>query len=206
MASGFADGIDMKINGEFVKGIESWASVSVMQTYEDLKDDYYYFYFNKSGEQIISGYTYDEVAVDSFKVNPKYIPRPSDQRLTFSLFFQDYLPKLPSCQMHLNLVFGIGLPFGPPDTIRYKDVLRYEPYRRVDIGFSYILKKEDQKLAPKNPFRFFKTAFVSVEVFNILDINNTVSKLWIKDIYGIQWAIPDYLTPRLVNAKFVASF
>ncbi len=206
LATGFADGIDMKMNGEFVKGIESWASISVMQTYEDLKNDYYYYYFNKAGEQIISGYTYDEVAVDSLKINPGYIPRPSDQRLTFSLFFQDYLPKLPSCQMHLNLVFGTGLPFGPPDSIRYKDVLRYDPYRRVDIGFSYIIKKEDQKLASKNPFRFFKTAFISVEVFNILDINNTVSKLWIKDIYGIQWAIPNYLTPRLINAKLVARF
>lgn len=206
IASGFAEGIDLKINGEFVSGIESWASLSIMKTYEDIENDSYYIYTNESGEQIIAGYTYDQVAVDSLLVEPNLIPRPSDQRLTFSLFFQDYLPKLPYCQMHLNLVFGTGLPFGPPDSIRYKDILRYEPYRRVDIGFSYILKKEGQKLAEKNPFRFFKTAFVSLEVFNLLDINNTVSKLWIKDIYGIEWAVPDYLTPRLVNVKLVATF
>jgi hypothetical protein len=206
MASGFAKGIDLKVNGEFVKGIESWASVSVMQTYEDVNDDFYYLYFNESGEQIISGYTYDQTAVDSLLAIPNLIPRPSDQRVTVSLLFQDYLPKLPSCQVHINLVFGSGLPFGPPDSIRYKDVLRYEPYRRVDMGFSYMLKKENQKLAEKNPFRFIKTAFLSLEVFNILAINNTVSKLWIKDIYGVIWGVPDYLSPRLINAKFIATF
>lgn len=206
VGSGFAEGIDLKINGEFVKGIESWASVSVMQTFEDITNDYYYLYFNESGEQIIYGYTFDNVAVDSLLIEPNLIPRPSDQRVTVSLFFQDYLPKLPSCQVHINLVFGTGLPFGPPDSIRYKDILRYDPYRRVDIGFSYILKKESQKLKEKNPFRVFKTAFISLECFNILDINNTVSKIWIKDIYGIEWAVPDYLTPRLINAKLVATF
>jgi outer membrane receptor protein involved in Fe transport len=53
-ARGYATGIDLKVNGEFVKGIESWASLSVMTVQEDIKDDFYYDYleFGWQGDQI----------------------------------------------------------------------------------------------------------------------------------------------------------
>ncbi|NTW32821.1 MAG: TonB-dependent receptor, partial [Bacteroidetes bacterium] len=205
-AHGYATGIDMKVNGEFVKGIESWASLSVMKTMEDIKDDFYYDYFNKSGEQIIAGYSFDQVAVDSLRHEPGYIPRPTDQRVNFALFFQDYLPKNPTYKMHLSLVFGSSLPFGPPTFNRYKDTLRIRPYRRVDIGFSKQLKSETTKLKSKNPFRHFKTIWLSAEVFNLLQINNTISYIWIKDITNRQYAIPNYLTPRQLNIRLIAQF
>jgi hypothetical protein len=203
---GFATGIDMKVNGEFVKGIESWASLSVMKTMEDIKDDYYYDYYNKSGDLIISGYTYDQTAVDSVRHEPGYIPRPTDQRVTFSLFFQDYLPKNPTYKMHLNLLFGSSLPFGPPSYEKYKDTLRVPPYRRVDIGFSKQLKGEDTKVKPKNPFRYFKTIWLSLEVFNLLQVNNTISYIWVRDVTNRQYAVPNYLTPRQLNLRLIASF
>jgi len=205
-AHGYATGIDMKVNGEFVKGIESWASVSVMKTQEDIEGDFYYEYYNKEGERIIKGFTFDQVATDSVRFEPGYIPRPSDQRVNFSIFFQDYLPKLPSFKMHLNLIFGAPLPFGPPDFQRHKDILRMPPYRRVDIGFSYLLKKEEKQLSAKNPFKYFKTIWVSAEVFNLLQISNTVSYIWIKDVTDRQYAIPNYLTNRLLNIKLVTKF
>src|ERR1044071_7664803 len=98
--------------------------MSVMQTKEDIRNDYYYDYYNSDGERIIPGYTVNNIPVDSIKREPGYIPRPTDQRVTFGLFFQDYLPKFPKCKMYLNLIFGTGLPFGPPDFNRYKDTLR----------------------------------------------------------------------------------
>lgn len=111
-AHGYATGLDLKVNGEFVPGVDSWAGLSIMKTMEDIEDDYYWEYYNAAGQKIISGYTTDVVAVDSVMVEPGYLPRPSDQRVSFNLFFQDYLPNNPTYKMHLNLVFGTGLPFG----------------------------------------------------------------------------------------------
>jgi hypothetical protein len=202
-ARGYATGLDLRVNGEFVKGIESWASVSVMTVQEDLKDDFYYDYYNAAGEKIVNGVTVDNVAADSVKREPGYIPRPTDQRVNFALYFQDYVPKVPQLKVHLNLVFGTGMPFGPPSYNRYQDTLRIPPYRRVDIGFSYMLKGEKRKLGPKNPFRHFKSIWLSAEVFNLLGINNTLSYLWIADITGRQYAVPNYLTTRQLNVKLV---
>ncbi|MGB0916402.1 MAG: TonB-dependent receptor [Flavobacteriales bacterium] len=204
---GYATGLDLKINGEFVKGIESWASMSVMTVQEDILDDFYYDYYNSDGEQIVYGITENSTPTDSIRQTPGYIPRPTDQRVNFSLYFQDYVPKLPSFKMHLNLVLGTGMPFGPPDNTRYKDTLRIPPYRRVDIGFSYMLLGEKKKfVGPKNPLKYFKSIWISFEVFNLLGTNNTLSYLWISDITNRQYAVPNYLTARRINAKIVMKF
>jgi hypothetical protein len=205
-ATGFATGIDLKLNGEFVKGVESWASISVMTVQEDLKDDFYEVGINAAGEEIVPGITEDAVAVSTIRKEPGFIPRPTDQRVNFALFFQDYVPRLPQFKMHLNLVFGTGMPFGPPDNERFRDTLRIPPYRRVDIGFSYQLKGEHKKLGPKNPFRWMKSAWVSLEVFNLLQINNTLSYVWISDVIGRSYAVPNYLTDRQLNVKLNIKF
>ena len=107
--------------------------------------------------------------------------------------------------MHLNLVYGSGLPFGPPKAEKYQDILRIPPYRRVDIGFSVIIKEEGKKLwlAWLDPF---KSIWLSAEVFNLLDIDNTVSYLWVSDVSGREYAVPNYLTSRLLNAKLSMTF
>jgi len=203
---GYATGLDLKINGEFVKGIESWASMSVMTVQEDIIGDFYYDYYNAQGEKITYAVE-DQVPTDSVRREPGYIPRPTDQRVNFSLFFQDYVPKLPSMKMHLNLVFGTGMPFGPPDYVRYRDTLRIPPYRRVDIGFSYQLLGEKKRfVGPKNPLKFLESIWLSLEVFNLLGTNNTLSYLWISDITNRQYAVPNYLTTRRINAKLVVKF
>ena len=185
LSNGYASGIDMKINGEFVSGVESWVSLSIMKTEEDIIGD------TKEDEH-------------GNIVDIGYISRPTDQRINFSMFFQDYLPGNPNYKMHLNLVYGSGLPFGPPQAERYQDILRIPDYRRVDIGFSAILKSEESnKIKLLNAF---KSIWISAEVFNLLDINNTVSYLWISDISGRQYAVPNYLTARQINAKLIINF
>lgn len=204
---GYATGLDLKVNGEFVKGIESWMSMSLMTVQEDIIDDFYYDYYNAGGEQIVVGVTEDQAVADSVRREPGFIPRPTDQRVNFALYFQDYVPKLPQLKMHLNLVFGTGMPFGPPDYTRYRDTLRIPPYRRVDIGFSYLLLGEKKKfVGPKNPLKYFKSIWISLEVFNLLGTNNTLSYLWISDITNRQYAVPNYLTARRINAKIVMKF
>lgn len=114
-AHGYATGIDFKINGEFIENTESWMSLSFLSTKQDIEGDFYYDYYNAEGKKIIPGYTEDQVVVDSVRIEPGYIPRPTDQLVSFAVFFQDYLPLIPSLKAHLTLVFGSGLPFGPPD-------------------------------------------------------------------------------------------
>ena len=205
-ANAYATGIDMKINGEFVKGVESWASMSLMQTQEDILDDFYYDYFNSDGEKIIAGFTANDIAVDSVKNEPGYIPRPTDQRFNFSVSFQDYIPNNPSYKMHITMFFATGLPFGPPSQERFKDTLRLPSYRRVDIGFSKSLISKDKKPGEKSIFRHFKSLWINVEVFNLLQINNVISQIWITDITGRQYAVPNFLTSRRLNVRLQMKF
>jgi len=121
------------------------------------------------------------------------------------MFFQDYIPGKPKYKMHLNLIYGTGLPFGPPNGEKYQDVLRIPNYRRVDIGFSAVLKAADKKSKLKW-LNTFNSIWVSAEVFNLLDINNTVSYLWVADVSGREYAVPNYLTARQLNAKLIFTF
>lgn len=206
-ANAYATGLDFKINGEFVKGVESWFSMSLMKTEENLVDDYYTEYINSSGETIIPGFTANNVAVDSNIVLPGNIPRPTDQRINFALYFQDYIPKLPSLKMHIALYYGTGLPFGPTQNHdRYKATLRMPAYRRVDMGFSYLLKSEEKEMKEGNPLKHFKNIWVSLDAFNLLQINNVISYLWVQDVTGRNYAVPNYLTSRQLNLKFHLEF
>jgi hypothetical protein len=144
----------MKVNGEFVRGMESWASLSLMKTMEDIEDDFYY-------------------NADSNLVEPGYIRRPTDQRINFGLFFQDYLPKNPTYRMQMTFLYGTNMPFGPPDQPKYKHVFESSPYLRVDIGFSKQLIGQGTFFSEKNPLRYIQNAWISLEVFNLLQHKNT---------------------------------
>ncbi|MDC1202709.1 TonB-dependent receptor, partial [Salibacteraceae bacterium] len=77
--------------------------------------------------------------------------------------------------------------------------------RRVDIGFSARLKEEGKK-SKYAAMDYIKSAWFSLEVFNLLDIDNTISYLWIKDARNVEYGVPNYLTGRRVNAKLVVKF
>lgn len=206
-SSGYATGVDLRLNGEFVKGVESWVSMSIMDTREKIKDAYYYRYLNAGGEIIQAGVE-DTHITDSVLTQGGYIARPTDQRVTFNLFFQDYLPKVPSCKMHLGLIYGSGLPFWTPNHKKYpwNKNMRYPSYRRVDIGFSYQLLKDGREFTEKSRLKFIKSAWISLEVLNLLAVNNTVSYTWIKDVTNRQYAVPNYLTNRQLNLKLQLKF
>ncbi len=158
----YTTGADVRINGEFVKGVESWATIGFLRTYEYSKNNIHYDYYNKDKEKIVRGYTFDQVKADSVKIDPGYIPRPTDQLVTFGLFFQDYLPKYPAFKFNLNLQFGSGLPFGPPNHLRWEQIRRMPPYRRADAGFAYNLLKESREIKRKNIFNNLKEMLPSL--------------------------------------------
>ncbi len=203
-AKGYAGGIDMKVIGEFVPGIDSWFTLSVMQTNEDVLDDFKYTYFDSQGNTIRP--TITSIPADSSISYPGFIPRPTDQRVNVNLFFQDYIPNNPMFKMHLNLAFGTGLPFGAPGRPKYTHTFRMPPYRRVDIGFSAQLLSEAGISERKGYWKHLKSAWISLEVFNLLQISNTVSYIWVTDIYNNRLPIPNYLTPRQLNAKLIVEF
>ena len=205
-AKGYSAGFDVRLNGELVEGAESWISMSVMKTAEDIIGDKYTEYYDTAGNAIANIAANADRIVDSNTIFPGYIPRPTDQRVNFALFFQDYIPKFKFIKVSVSLVFGTGLPFGPPDSDRYKDDLRIPPYRRVDIGFSGQLWNPIWA-KKKNVFnQGLKSAWLTLDVFNIFGITNTVSYLWINDINNNRYAVPNYLTARRINAKLLINF
>lgn len=132
------------------------------------------------------------------------VPRPNEQRYNISLFFQDYFPNNPKFTMSMKLIWADGLPFGAPDRDRSFAVLRMPPYRRVDIGLSRLLVGGEDKIMKSKALRSFKNIWLGVDCFNLFGIQNVNSYYWVNDINNQQWAVPNYLTGRLINVRISA--
>lgn len=206
-AVAYAYGLDLNVYGQFVEGIESFFKVGFLSTKEDIQNDFYDEYYNAAGEKIIFGYSEDQTPVDTVRVYPGYVPRPTDQILTFGALIQDRMPMYESFSVQVGIQYGAPLPYGPPDFNRYKDTLRLRSYFRVDIGMSYDFLYKAQ-LEKRETFwtKNFDDAILSFEVFNLLGINNVLSKQWIQDVEGKYYSIPNYLTQRRFNLKLILRF
>lgn len=194
-AKAYAAGIEMRLFGELVKDAESWISMGLMRTREDLENDLY------------KTYTLDSMnkPVDSTEVQGGWLRRPTDRLLTFGMFFQDYLSTNKNFKVYINTIYGTNLPYNIPGNVQYRNALRIEPYIRVDIGFSaLLLDAEKSNRRSHSPFRNFNNIWASLEIFNLIDRPNTISYLLIKDFGNNVFTMPNRLTPRLVNIKLVA--
>lgn len=208
LSDGFATGVDFKLNGEFVNGVQSWINLSLMKTSEDLYNDSYMEYYDEDGKQVPSN---DRFIADSAQFFPGYIPRPTDQRIMFSMFFQDYLPNNPTVTMNIGLIFGTGLPFGPANGEKYQQTLRMPAYRRVDLGMGKQLLRDikDPKRKAKyktGTWKEIDDIWLTLEVFNLLETRNTISYTWVKTTNGSEYGVPNYLTDRQINLKLRVSF
>ncbi|MBK9379902.1 MAG: TonB-dependent receptor [Chitinophagaceae bacterium] len=203
-AKAYATGIEMRLHGELVPDAESWISLGIMKTAEDISGDHYYRYKNAAGE-FINAQSPDQVVVDSTRFDVGWLRRPTDRRITFGMYFQDYLPTNKNFKMFLNLLYGSNLPYNIPGAVRYRNAAVIEPYIRADIGFSALLVDDDRsKRRSHSPFRNFDNIWASLEVFNIIDRANVISYLFVKDFSNTVYLMPNRLTPRLVNFKIVA--
>ena len=119
IAKAYAAGVDFRLSGEFIPGDESWFSLGLLSTKEDIETD-----------------------------SRGYIPRPTDQRINLAIFFQDHIPNLPSFRVHLRLLYSSGLPFSPPVNPENRNAFRGGEYQRVDIGFSKMIPLGVKKANP----------------------------------------------------------
>lgn len=194
-AKAYATGVEMRLFGELVKDAESWVSLGLMRTRENLTGDVYTVYKTDSLNR----------PVDSSTVEGGWFRRPTDRTITFGLFFQDYLATNKNFKVYINSLYGTNLPYNIPGSVRYRNALRIDPYIRVDIGFSALLMdSEKSNRRSHSPFRNFDNIWASLEIFNLIDRSNTISYQLIKDFSNNIFTLPNRLTPRLVNFKIVA--
>jgi hypothetical protein len=176
-ADGYAYGIDTRVTGEFIKGVDSWMTLGILSTRERLKS------FPEAG----------------------FVRRPTDQRVQLSMFFQDELPINPTYKVNINFVYGSGLRFGPPRVLENRSVFGVPSYQRVDLGFSKLLliktkeEREDKKAS-------LESIWISAEIFNLFQRSNTISYTWIKDVFNTQFAVPNFLSARLLNLRVIVRF
>lgn len=176
IAKAYAYGLDIRLNGEFVPGTESWFSLGYLKTEENI---------NGQG----------------------YISRPTDQRLKFGILFQDYVPNIPDLKMYLNLVYNTGVPGGSPSYANpYNYQSRLPDYKRADIGISYVLVDKD-KSYNSGWKKKFEELTLGFEIFNMFNVQNSITNTWVRDVYSKrQYAIPNYLTPRVFNVRIGMRF
>lgn len=172
-------GVDTRLNGEFVPGTQSWISLGILKTEENIE-------------------------------NRGYIPRPTDQRLKVAFLFQDYAPRIPSLKLYLNMVYQTGLPGGSPsyaDPYDFAELPRLRDYFRADAGINYVFT-DAAKTYPKGHWlHIFKELTTGFEIYNIFDRQNSITNTFVRDASTRrQFAIPNFLTPRVFNVRVSAKF
>jgi len=175
-AIAYAYGLDVRLAGEFVPGTESWVSLGYLKTEENIDDRGYIF-------------------------------RPTDQRLKIGVLFQDYVKIIPDLKMYLNMVYNTGLPGGSPSYADpYDFQTRLRDYKRADLGISYVLI-HDKKRKDHGWLKPFKELTIGAEIFNMFDVQNSITNTFVRDVYTkVQYAIPNYLSPRVYNVRLTAKF
>ncbi len=205
--SGYIAGWDFRMNGEFVKGLESWINLSFMRARERFDSVQHQLRTFEEGQIVVKDV--DDVA------------KPTNQLFLFSMFFQDNLPNATWAQVNVALTVGSGMSFGiPRDNVVFRNTYSYLPYHRIDIGFSFVLwnqqkyikkrfendedlfRSGEKSLLKKN----LRSAWLSIEVFNLMQVANQSSYNWIKTFDGVNYGIPNTLTSRRLNLRFRVEF
>ncbi len=176
-AEAFAYGFDFRLNGALVPGSESWLSIGYLRTEENIDDR-------------------------------GFISRPTDQRFKLGLLFQDYMPTIPNLKLYLNLVYNTGVPGGSPNNADPYDFQnRLRDYRRADLGISYIFTDRENRFPKGHWLHRFKEFNAGFEIFNLFNNQNSITNTWVRDVdTQQQFAIPNFLTSRILNLKFSMRF
>ena len=174
-ASAFAQGIDMRLNGEFVPGTESWISFGYLKTQE-----------NSNGKGLIARPT--DQRLKFALLFQDYMPNIPSIKLYLNLVYNTGLPG-----------------GSPSYTDPYLYQNRLNDYRRVDVGFSKVFIDNTSVNSKNKLFKDFKELAVGLEIFNLFNNQNAITNTWVRDVYSKnQYAIPNYMTTRVFNIKLTA--
>ncbi|RZJ73656.1 carboxypeptidase regulatory-like domain-containing protein [Flavobacterium sp.] len=174
-AKAFATGLDMRLNGEFVPGTESWFSFSYMKTEENLNDRGYIA--RPTDQRLKFGVLFQD-----------YMPTIPNVKVYINLVYNTGLPG--------------GSP-SYADPYIYQSRLR--DYRRADVGFSYVFTETNDKRPEGHWLKKFQDLSLGFEIFNMFNNQNAITNTWVRDVYTKnQYGIPNYMTTRVFNVKLSA--
>lgn len=174
-AEAYAYGLDMRLNGEFVPGTESWLSFGYMKTEENIRDKGYIA--RPTDQRLKFGILFQD-----------YMPNLPNMKLYLNLVYNTGLPG--------------GSP-SYADSYQYQSRLR--DYRRADVGFSYVLTERNHERPDGHWLKKFKDLSIGFEIFNLFDNQNAITNTWVRDVYTKnQYGIPNYMTTRVFNVKLSA--
>jgi hypothetical protein len=175
-ATAYAQGLDVRLNGEFVPGTESWISFGYLKTEENSNERG--FIARPTDQRLKFGMLFQD-----------YMPNIPSIKLYLNLVYNTGLPG--------------GSP-SYADPYLYQN--RLNDYRRVDVGFSKVfIDNTTKKENNTGWFKNFKELAIGLEIFNLFDNQNAITNTWVRDVYSKnQYAIPNYMTTRVFNVKLTA--
>ena len=176
-ATAFAQGLDVRLNGEFVPGTESWFSFGYLKTEENI--DNKGFIPRPTDQRLKFGILFQD-----------YMPNLPSVKLYLNLVYNTGLPG--------------GSP-SYADPYIYQNRMR--DYRRADVGFFKVLTDNNKNLPNGHWLKKFKDLSVGMEIFNLFNNLNAITNTWVRDVYTKnQYGIPNYMTTRVFNFKITARF
>lgn len=176
IGNGHVAGIDLKLFGEFVPGVDSWLTCSFLSSGQNLKDGL------------------------------GHMPLMNAPKYNVSLFFQDYFPGFKRLSLSLRGVLSGGLPVMNPAKGFSKPAFTSTPYKRIDIGMQYTLFERSEDDYRTGFWSNFKKIAIGLDAFNLFDMANVNSYYWISDVFKQQYAVPNYLSRRQWNVRFSVDF
>ena len=174
-ATAYAQGLDVRLNGEFVPGTESWFSFGYLKTEENSIDKG--FIARPMDQRLKFALLFQD-----------YMPNIPSLKLYLNLVYNTGLPG--------------GSP-SYADPYLYQN--RLNDYRRVDVGFSKVFIDNTSAKRNSGWFKDFKELAIGLEIFNLFNNQNAITNTWVRDVYSKnQYAIPNYMTTRVFNVKLTA--
>ncbi len=176
-AIAYAQGLDLRLNGEFVPGTESWFSFGYLKTEENIDNR---GYISRPTDQTLKfGILFQD-----------YMPNLPSVKLYMNLVYNTGLPG--------------GSP-SYADPYLYQNKMR--DYRRADVGFFKVFTDNNKNLPSGHWLKKFKDLSAGMEIFNLFNNLNAITNTWVRDVYTKnQYGIPNYMTTRVFNFKLTAKF
>ena len=177
IAKAYAYGLDFRLSGTFVPGIESWVSLGYLKTEENWDDEGYIA--RPTDQRLKMAMLFQD-----------YMPNLPQLRLYINLVYNTGVP-------------GGSPNYENP----YNFQNRLRDYKRADLGISYIFADVNTNWKKKNWQSAFKELAVGFEIFNLFNNQNSITNTWVRDATNQnQYAVPNYLTSRIFNIKLNARF